>query len=83
MGFFGLEKLSIEGQSLHGKLRVISLAVFVFPFTIMLYILYQQGFFSSLEPLHRIIFLFIAVLAFAGIMVLRRHSTSSSWDPSS
>jgi diguanylate cyclase (GGDEF)-like protein/PAS domain S-box-containing protein len=68
----GLEKLSIENQSLHGKLRVISLVVFVFPFTIIFYILYQQGFFSSLAPLHQLIFLFIAVMAFAGIMVLRQ-----------
>jgi diguanylate cyclase (GGDEF)-like protein/PAS domain S-box-containing protein len=68
----GLEKLSIESQSLHGKLRVISLVVFVFPFTIIFYILYQQGFFSSLDPLHQLIFFFIAVLAFAGIMVLRQ-----------
>ncbi|MBL0224384.1 MAG: EAL domain-containing protein [Geobacteraceae bacterium] len=72
MGSFGLEKLSIENQSLHGKLRIISLVLFVFPFTVMFYILYQQGFFSSLDPLHEIIFLFITILAFAGIMVLRQ-----------
>jgi len=72
MGSFGLEKLSIESQSLHGKLRVISLAVFVFPFTVMFYILYQRGFFSGLEPLHQVIFFFITILAFAGIMVLRQ-----------
>lgn len=72
MGSFRLDKLSIENQGLHGKLRVISLVVFVFPFTIMCYILYQQGFFSGLEPLHQLIFLFIAVLAFAGIMILRQ-----------
>ena len=72
MGSFGLEKLSIESQTLHGKLRVISLILFVFPFTIMFYLLYQRGFFSGLEPLHQIIFFFIAVLAFAGIMVLRQ-----------
>ena len=72
MGSFGLEKLSIEGQCLHGKLRVISLVLFVFPFTIMFYILYQQGFFANQEPLHQLIFLFIALLAFAGIMVLRQ-----------
>jgi diguanylate cyclase (GGDEF)-like protein/PAS domain S-box-containing protein len=72
VGSFSLDKLSIESQSLHGKLRVISLILFVFPFTIMFYILYQRGFFSSLEPLHQIIFFFIAVLAFAGIMVLRQ-----------
>lgn len=72
MGSFGLEKLSIESQSLHGKLRAISLAIFVFPFTVMLFILYQQGFFTALEPLHQIIFLFIALLAVAGIMVLRQ-----------
>ena len=72
MGSFGLEKLSIESQTLHGKLRVISLILFVFPFTIMFYLLYQRGFFSGLEPLHQIIFFFIAILAFAGIMVLRQ-----------
>ena len=72
MGFFGLEKLRIEIQSLQGKLRVISLVVFIFPFTILLYILYQQGFFSSPDPLHRLIFLIIAALAFAGIMLLRQ-----------
>ncbi len=72
MGSFGLEKLSIESQTLHGKLRVISLILFVFPFTIMFYLLYQGGFFSGLEPFHQIIFFFIAILAFAGIMVLRQ-----------
>lgn len=72
MKLFGFEKLSIESQSLHGKLRVISLVVFVFPFTIIFYILYQQGFLSSLDSLHRILFLFITVLACAGIMVLRQ-----------
>lgn len=72
MGFFKLDRLSIESQSLHGKLRVISLVLFVFPFTIMFYILYLKGFFSSLEPLHQVIFFFITVLAFAGIMVLRQ-----------
>jgi len=72
VGSFGLEKLSIESQTLHGKLRVISLILFVFPFTIMFYLLYQRGFFSGLEPLHQIIFFFIAILAFAGIMVLRQ-----------
>jgi methyl-accepting chemotaxis protein len=72
VGSFSLDTLSIESQSLHGKLRIISLILFVFPFTIMFYILYQRGFFSSLEPLHQIIFFFIAVLAFAGIMVLRQ-----------
>jgi diguanylate cyclase (GGDEF)-like protein/PAS domain S-box-containing protein len=72
VGSFGLEKLSIESQTLHGKLRVITLILFVFPFTIMFYLLYQRGFFSGLEPLHQIIFFFIAILAFAGIMVLRQ-----------
>jgi diguanylate cyclase (GGDEF)-like protein/PAS domain S-box-containing protein len=72
VGSFGLEKLSIESQTLHGKLRVISLILFVFPFTIMFYLLYQGGFFSGLEPFHQIIFFFIAILAFAGIMVLRQ-----------
>jgi len=72
MGLFSLKKLSIEGQTLHGKLRVISLVVFVFPFTIMFYLLYQQGFFDGLQPLHQVIFLFIALLALAGILVLRQ-----------
>src|SRR6185369_4446827 len=72
MGTFGLEQLSTEGKCLHGKLRVISLVVFVFPFMFMFCILYQQNFFSSLKPLHLLIFLFIAVLAFAGIMMLRQ-----------
>lgn len=72
MASFRYDKLSIENQSLQGKLRVISLVVFVFPFTIMFYILYEQGFFSDLAPLHRILFFFITVLACAGIMVLRQ-----------
>ncbi len=72
MGLFSLKKLSIEGQTLHGKLRAISLILVVFPFTFMLYLLYRQGFFSSLEPLHQAIFLFIALLALAGILVLRQ-----------
>jgi diguanylate cyclase (GGDEF)-like protein/PAS domain S-box-containing protein len=72
MGTFSLDKLSIERQSLHGKLRVISLLLFVFPFTVIFYILYQQGFFSSPDPHHRLIFIFIAILSFAGIMVLRQ-----------
>lgn len=72
MGLLGLDKLSIEKHSLHGKFKVISLVVFVFPFTIIFYILYQQWFFSRLEPFHQLILLFIAVLAFAGIMVLRQ-----------
>jgi len=72
MGTFGLKQVGIEGQGLHGKLRVISLVVFVFPFMFMFYILYQQDFFSSLKPLLLLIFFFIAVLAFAGIMVLRQ-----------
>ena len=72
MGAFSLEKLSLEGQSLHGRLRVISLLLFVFPFTIIFFILYQQGFFSSTEPLHRLIFIFLTILSFAGILVLRQ-----------
>ena len=72
MGLVSLDNLSIENQSLHGKLSVISLVVFVFPFTIMFYILYQREFFSSLEPLHQVIFFFITVLAVAGMLVLRQ-----------
>ena len=72
MGTFSLEKLSIEGQSLHGKLRVISLILFVFPFAIVLYLIYRQGFFERLEPSHLIILFFVAVLAVAGLAVLRQ-----------
>ena len=72
MGRFSLDKMSIEGQTLHGKLRVISLVIFVFPFSIMFYLLYQQGFFDGLEPLHQVVFFFVAVLALAGILVLRQ-----------
>ena len=69
---FGLEKLSIEGQSLRSKLRVIALVLFVFPFTIIMYICYQQGLFANLESLHLFIFLCIAILAVSGILVLRQ-----------
>jgi diguanylate cyclase (GGDEF)-like protein/PAS domain S-box-containing protein len=72
MGTFNLDKLSIEGQSLHGKLRVISLILFVFPFSIVFYVIYRQGFFDTLEPSHLIILFFIAVLAVAGLAVLRQ-----------
>lgn len=70
MGLFSLKKLSVEGQHLQGRLRAISLIFFVIPFSILLYLLYRQGFFTTLEPLYQCIFLFIALLALAGILVL-------------
>jgi diguanylate cyclase (GGDEF)-like protein/PAS domain S-box-containing protein len=72
MGLFGFEKLSIEQQSLQGKLRIISLILFVLPFSIVFYVIYRQGFFDSQDPSHLFIFLFVILLAFAGLMVLRQ-----------
>jgi diguanylate cyclase (GGDEF)-like protein/PAS domain S-box-containing protein len=72
MSFFKLKKLSIDSQNLKSKLRTISMVLFLFPCTIILYVLHEQNFFVSLDSRHLLIFLLILVLAFAGIAVLRQ-----------
>jgi PAS domain S-box-containing protein len=66
------DRISIEGQSLNSRLRVISALLFFFPCTVTAYLIYSQGQFSTLDSLHLLIFSLLLMLAFAGISVLRQ-----------
>ena len=65
------KKLSIEGDSLNSKLRIIPCLLFLLPFTAVAYIFHQDGFLQRLDSAHLLIFLLILLLALSGNFLLR------------
>lgn len=70
MSLLELKKLSIDGQNLKSKLRTVTLVLFLFPCSVILYALYEHDFFTSPDSLHLLTLLLIIILSFAGLTVL-------------
>jgi len=66
------ERLSIEGKSLRNKLTVIAALMFILPFLVFTYILYEEDVFLKFEYPYVIMFGLTFVLALAGLIILRK-----------
>ena len=72
MGTQELERISIVGKSLASKLRIIALLLFVFPCTVIAYLIHEGGLLPRIDASILFILFLILVLAFSGLSVLRQ-----------
>ena len=72
MASFLTETLSIEGKSLRKKLSIISFLVFVLPFLVFSYILYNEEILTKAAYYYACVYILLLVLSGAGLFILRQ-----------